>query len=123
MLRRLGLTALATLAVTAVRAETVVMENGNEIYKLCLGNERTNNGQQDKLAVSFYITGIADFIAKTQQYKTLPMYICVPKGTSIKQITETVCSYVIARKGIGSTGQETGAELVSIALTKGYPCH
>jgi hypothetical protein len=89
---------------------------------MCLGGERTNSGQQDRIAVSFYISRIADFIAKAQQYGTLPMKVCVPEGTSIKQMTDTVCAYILAHNGIGPTGMETGAELASIGLATNYPC-
>jgi hypothetical protein len=126
MLRNFGLTVLTlfamTMAISPSKSETVDFETGENLYKLCLGNLATTTGEMDNIAVSFYVVGIADFVAKAQQYGTLPMKICVPKNTTIKNMTETVCNYIVSRKGIGPTGQETGAELVGIGLVEAYRC-
>jgi Rap1a immunity proteins len=123
-LGRAILTAIAiTSAVTPGQADAIIFKNGEQLYKLCLGDDATPAGRLNKTAVSYYVAGISDVIAKAQQYKTLPTTVCVPEGATIRAVTVAVCGYIASRRGIGPTGHESGADLVALALREAYPCH
>lgn len=95
------------LAAHGARAQFI---SGAELAKACALNSR------ESASCTAFIAGAMDEVAVTPELKAK---VCLPAGTKLKTLRESLASYVAERP---DAARGTGVELVNAMVVSHFPC-